>query len=53
MNKNIGEMTHQIGAKQPTGESTQGEMTHGQRTITNCSGHIILALTPSCQEKIR
>ena len=26
----MGETTHQIGAKRPTGESTQGEMTHGR-----------------------
>ena len=29
MDKNMGETTHQIGAKRPTGESTQGVMTHG------------------------
>ena len=30
LNKNIGKTTLQIMAKRPTGESTQGEMTHGR-----------------------
>ena len=28
----MGETTHQIGAKRPTGESIQGEMTQGEIT---------------------
>ena len=29
----MGKTTHQIGAKRPTGESTQGEMTRAKRLM--------------------
>ena len=46
--KNKGETTHQIGAKRLTGETTQGETTHGR----NDPGPVWMRIEMTCRVRI-